>query len=39
MVEPLIEQKGFKLHASTSKNKSVPVIDSTNRRTDDIFTA
>jgi hypothetical protein len=34
-VEPGIEQEGLELHASTSKEKLVPVIDSARPRTDD----
>jgi hypothetical protein len=35
LVEPGIEQEGLELHASTSKEKLVPVVDSASRRTDD----
>jgi hypothetical protein len=37
LVEPGIEQKGLELHAGTSKEKLLPVIDSANRRTDDFL--
>jgi hypothetical protein len=37
LVEPGIEQEGLELHASTSKEKLVPVIDSASRRTDDFL--
>jgi len=37
LVEPGIEQEGLELHASTSKEKLVPVIDSAGRRTDDFL--
>jgi hypothetical protein len=35
LVEPSVEQEGLELHASTSKEKLVPAIDSASRRTDD----
>src|SRR5208283_564153 len=37
LVEPGIEQEGLELHASTSKEKLVPVIDSASRRRDDFL--
>jgi hypothetical protein len=37
LVEPGIEQEGLELHASTSKEKLVPVIDSASRHTDDLL--
>jgi hypothetical protein len=37
LIEPGIEQEGLELHASTSKEESVPVIDSASRRTDDFY--
>jgi hypothetical protein len=37
LVEPGIEQEGFELHVSTSKEKLVPAIDSASRRTDDFL--
>ena len=37
LVEPGIEQEGLELHASTSKEKPVVVIDSASRRTDDFL--
>ena len=39
LVEPGIEQEGLELHASTSKEKFVPVIDSASGRTDDFLCA
>jgi hypothetical protein len=35
LVEPGIEQEGLELHASTSKEKSIVVIDSEERERDD----
>jgi hypothetical protein len=35
LVEPGIEQEGLELHASTSTEKLVPVIDSPSRCRDD----
>ena len=37
LVEPGVEQEGLESHASTSKEKLVPVIDSASRRTDDFL--
>ena len=37
LVEPGIEQEGLELHASTSNEKLVPIIDSASRRTDDFL--
>jgi len=37
LVEPGVEQEGFQLHASTSKEKLMPVFDSASWRTDDFL--
>jgi hypothetical protein len=37
LVEPGVEQEGLELHASISKEKLVPIIDSASRRRDDFL--
>jgi hypothetical protein len=37
LIEPCIEQEGLELHASTSDEKFVPLIDSASRHKDDFL--